>query len=100
MVKGGLLLAGAIGLAVVALGAGEATQLTKDTFADAISNNNALVKFMAPWCGHCKKMKPAFDELAAKVPPPARSGDPDPARPGATRRDPSRPVPIRPDLIP
>jgi protein disulfide-isomerase A1 len=41
--------------------------LTKDTFDDAVKNNkHLLVKFVAPWCGHCKALTPAY-AAAAKI---------------------------------
>lgn len=38
-------------------------------FDEVVVNNgkDVLIEFYAPWCGHCKKLAPIFDELAEKV---------------------------------
>uniref|UniRef100_A0A7N5ZZH9 Thioredoxin domain-containing protein n=1 Tax=Anabas testudineus TaxID=64144 RepID=A0A7N5ZZH9_ANATE len=39
--------------------------LTDESFDSFLKEHPAaLVMFYAPWCGHCKKMKPEFDEAA------------------------------------
>jgi Thioredoxin len=38
-------------------------------FDDVVTNvkKDVLIEFYAPWCGHCKKLAPIFDDLGDKV---------------------------------
>lgn len=38
-------------------------------FDDVVLNSgkDALIEFYAPWCGHCKKLTPIYDELGEKL---------------------------------
>jgi len=61
-----MIAAAAVLLTVALLGA-EATpvKLTDANFDAHVydSGRHAFIKFFAPWCGHCKSIKPAWDEL-------------------------------------
>lgn len=37
--------------------------LTSANFKEETEGKNAIIKFYAPWCGHCKRMTPAWNEL-------------------------------------
>jgi protein disulfide-isomerase A6 len=43
--------------------------LTKDTFDEQVMKSKDIwfLEFYAPWCGHCKKLEPNWNEFAAKI---------------------------------
>lgn len=48
--------------------ASEVVHLTAQTFDDYLKTEpSALIMFYAPWCGHCKRMKPEYVSAADKL---------------------------------
>merc|ERR1712159_178395 len=50
-------------LALALVAAANAIGLNPDNFDEVTSGKSVFIKFLAPWGGHCKSMKPAWDQL-------------------------------------
>lgn len=50
-------------LAFLLLSLASAIELTPDNWDEETAGKTVFIKMFAPWCGHCKKMKPDWDKL-------------------------------------
>ena len=50
-------------LALLLLASATALELTPDNWDEQTAGKTVFIKMFAPWCGHCKKMKPDWDKL-------------------------------------
>eukprot|EP00178_Gracilaria_changii_P000352 TRINITY_DN1042_c0_g1_i4.p1 TRINITY_DN1042_c0_g1~~TRINITY_DN1042_c0_g1_i4.p1 ORF type:complete len:133 (+),score=27.21 TRINITY_DN1042_c0_g1_i4:2-400(+) len=65
----------AIAFCVTADEATAVAELTDATFEEYVKGKGrALIMFYAPWCGHCKRLKPTFSEAGTALKAAGNSG--------------------------
>lgn len=52
----------------------DVAMIDKDSFEQTVKEGVVFVKFFAPWCGHCKRLAPIWEELATKLAGKAKVG--------------------------
>jgi protein disulfide-isomerase-like protein len=60
-----LLLCAVALLSLLSLASAQVVVLTDDNFEEKTAQGDWLLEFYAPWCGHCKRLEPVWDELAS-----------------------------------